>query len=301
MAGRRIGAYLLVALALLCASATEARAQACCVGASGLTPAWLAYHERFLVGAQVRLLATHGAYPSRGPFYEPTRGRDRRLETSLFTSFRILPRLQASVFLPFVTTRRFAGGLVETRSAFGDLGVLGRFDLLRTGESSLPGIAILGGVQAPTGTPSDRAAPLLAADVTGIGAWEVEAGVSIEHALGRVLVHATALAGVRAPRTVLGLEQRLGPRALYLVSGGYVFDGDAAVVVTASHVSEGDATLGGEDAPGTGSRTTQLALLVVAPVGHGLRVRVSAFTDVPPLGENRAALGGTALSVVRSW
>lgn len=289
------------AVAVFLLAEPRAAAQACCVGASGLTPGWLANHERVLVGAQLRVSETHGTYPVRGTFYVPTPGRDARIETSLFASVRLLPRLQASVFAPLVTTRRRSGGIVETRTSPGDVTLVSRYDLIRTGERRLPGVALLAGLQAPAGTPPDRGSGLVGADVTGIGAWEGDVGLSLERSFGHVLLHATALVGFRAPRDVLGVEQRLGPRALYLLAGGWVFDDDAAILGTITHSSDGDASLAGVDAPGTGFRVTQAALLVVTPLSDTLRLRTSVFTDVPPLGNNHAALGGTSISLAKSW
>ncbi|MCW5811168.1 MAG: hypothetical protein KIT84_09160 [Labilithrix sp.] len=292
---------LLLTLAALVAAERVARAQACCVGASGLTPGWLTNHERALVGAQLRLSQTHGTYPSSGPFYVPTPGRDARVETSLFATYRLFPRAQVSAFMPLVTTRRRSGAVTEHRTAFGDFTLVGRYDLIRAGESTIPGIAILAGAQAPTGKEPSAGTGLLAADVNGIGSWEVNGGVSIEQTFGHVVLHGTVLAGYRFPATILGEEQRLGPRALYLVAGGWVFDSDVALLGTLTHASDGDATLAGEDAVGTGFRSTQLAFLVVAPLTDTLRLRTSVFTDVPPLGRNRPALGGTSISLAKTW
>jgi hypothetical protein len=289
---------IFVGLALL---SRDASAQACCVGASGLTPGWLANHEQWLVGAQLRVSQTHGTYPSRGTFFERQPGRDTRIEPSLFATARLVPRAQVSVFAPLVTIRRRAGDRVETRTTPGDVTLVGRYDFIRAGELRIPGIALLVGGVVPTGTPSDQSTPLLNADVTGTGAWEANAGVSIEQVYGKVVLHGTALFGLRAPRDVLGIPQTLGPRALYLFAGGYVFDGDVAVLGTVTHTSDGDATVDGKDAPGTGFRATQLAMLVVVPITDTLRIRTSVFTDVPPLGNNRPALGGTSISLLKSW
>lgn len=278
-----------------------AHAQACCVGASGLTPGWLTNHERFLVGAQLRVSETHGTYPTSGPFFVPTPGRDTRIETSLFGSFRYAPRGQVSVSAPIVTTRRRSGAIVERRTAPGDLAVVTRYDLVRAGESRIPGVALLAGIGAPSGTPADTGAPLLGADVTGIGAWELNVGGSVEQVFGHVVLHATALLGYRLPREVAGTDQHLGLRGLYVVAGGWVFDDDVSLLATLTHTSEGDATIAGEDAPGTGSRVTQAALLVIVPISDTLRLRTSAFTDLPPLGVNRPALGGTSISIAKTW
>ncbi len=278
-----------------------AHAQACCVGASGLTPGWLTTHERALVGAQLRLAGAHGTYPAKGPFFSEQPGRDARIEPTLFASYRILPRAQVSLSVPFVVVRRRSGANVETRARPGDVTLVGRYDFVRAGESRIPGIALLAGVLAPTGTPSDKGTGLLAADVTGIGTWEGNAGLSVEQTFGHVVLHATVLAGLRAPRNVLGVEQQLGLRSLYLAGVGWVWDDDTSMLATVTHTSDGDATLDGTSAPGTGFRATQLALVVSTPLTDTLRLRTSVFTDVPPLGANRQALAGSTLGLAKTW
>lgn len=305
---RRIGPrgvrIRLLFLLASCFSACEhdARAQACCTGASGLVPGWLTNHERFLIGTQLRLAQTHGTYPTSGSFYAPPPGRDARMEASLFGSVRCVPRGQVSVLAPFMMVRRRAGGLVEERVTPGDVAVVSRYELARIGERvHVPGVALLGGIQLPTGTPPNETTGLLAADATGIGAFEASAGVSIEQTFGHLVLHTTVLGGYRFARPVLGVEERLGLRGLYVLGAGWTFDREIAILGAISHVSEGDATVAGALAVGTGARTTQLALLVVVPITDALRLRASAFTDVPPLGLNRPALGGTTISLARSW
>ena len=292
---------LLVVALLVVATEQEAHAQACCVGASGLTPGWLANHERFLVGAQLRVAQTHGTYPLRGDFYQALPARDSRLEQSLFGTVRLLPRAQIGFVAPMTTLRRRSGNLVETKTNIGDVTFIGRYDILRPGESRIPGIAILAGGTVPTGTPSDETQGYLATDVTGIGAWEGNAGLSLEQSYGGLILHATALVGARTSRDVAGVPQTLGLRALYLLGAGWVFDNDVTLFGTLTHTSEGDATIDGVTGYGTGFRTTQLAFLVVTPLSDTVRLRTSLFTDVPPLGDNRTALGGTSISLLKSW
>lgn len=297
-----------VALVVACAFVTlavlsprAAHAQACCAGASGLTPGWLTNHERALVGAQLRVSQTHGTYPTSGPFYATPPQRDTRVEGSVFGSYRVLPRAQLSLFMPFIATWRRTNGAYEDRARPGDLALIGRYDLVRAGESWIPGLALLAGGQAPLGRPSDETASPLAADVTGIGAWEANVGGSIEQVFGHVVLHATVLGGYRFSREVAGLDQRLGLRALYLVAGGWVFDDDVSILATMTHVSEGDAVVAGKPSPDTGFRTTQAALLVIVPLSDTLRIRTSVFTDIPPLGQNRPAFGGTSISIAKTW
>jgi hypothetical protein len=294
-------AWLLFTVVALLATEGRAWAQACCVGASGLTPGWLTNHERALIGAQVRLSETWTTYPAVGNFYARTPERDARVETSLFATYRVLPRGQISAFMPLETIRRRSIGGTDTKTSFGDLTVIGRYDVIRAGESWFPGIALLAGTQVPTGRSSDEGTSNLAADVNGIGTWEINGGVSVEQTFGQLILHATVLAGYRLPNEVLGEPQHLGWRALYLAAVGWVFNNDVTLMGTLTHSSDGDATLAGLPAPDTGFRSTQAAMLVVAPLTDHWRLRTSLFTDVPPLGENRPALGGTSISLARTW
>lgn len=300
----RLAWVLVATFATLLALEERAWAQACCVGASGLTPGWLTNHERALIGAQLRLSETWDTYPAKGSFYSRSPEHDTRIETSLFATYRFqpwLPRFQVSAFMPVQTVRRRSLGGTDTRTSFGDLTVVGRYDFIRAGESWIPGIAVLAGTQAPTGRSSDEGTSNLAADVNGIGTWEINGGVSIEQTFGHLVLHTTILAGYRLPNTVLGEPQHLGWRALYLGAAGWVFDNDVALMLTLTHSSDGDATLGGIPAKDTGFRSTQAAFLVVTPLTDNLRLRTSVFTDVPPLGVNRPALGGTSISLAKTW
>lgn len=121
-------------LGLAIAAPRAARAQACCVGASGLTPGWLTNHEKALVGAQVRLAGTHGTYPSSGSFFAQQPGRDARVEPTVYGSVRLFPRAQLSLSVPFSWIRRRADGVREERAHVGDVSLVGRYDFLRAGD-----------------------------------------------------------------------------------------------------------------------------------------------------------------------
>ena len=82
--------------------------------------------------------------------------------------------------------------------------------MIRPGDSAIPGVAAIAFVGAPTGTPSDAAAPLLGADTTGIGTWEGGLGAAIEERVDHLLVNVTGLMALRLPRDVYGVRQALG-------------------------------------------------------------------------------------------
>lgn len=301
---------LAVTLSALVALEGAARAQACCVGASGLTPGWVTNHERALVGAQLRASETIGTYRAVGPYYRPTPDKDTRVEPSLFGTVRLspfLPRAQVSAVVPLEFVRRRSHGIVERRTALGDMALVGRYDLIRTGESWLPGIGLLVGTQIPTGTPAEKGTGRLDADVTGLGEWEWNGGLLVEKTWGHLVTSATVVAGYRFPRTVLNTEsEHLGWRGLYVLGGGWVFDSEVALLGTITHWSEGDTSIGvnggaRHESEGTGFRSTVASFLVVVPITDTLRMRAAMFSDLPPLGTNRPALAGTSISMMKTW
>lgn len=299
--GRARASVALLA-ALACSTHISlAHGQACCASGSGLTPGWLGNHDKALVGVQVRGSATWGTYPYGDGFFERAATRDARYEGGLFGALRLLPRAQVAAFAPVDVTRRFGAHGREAGGGVGDLSLMGRYDLVRTGELRIPGIALLAGALLPTGRPVDRATGLLAADATGTGTFEFDLGMSVEQTFGRALLHATALAGPRLPRDVLGQREALGTRGLFVLAGGYVFEGETSLLLSLSHASEGDASIDGARARGTGTRTTQAAVIAVVPLSDSLKLRSTVFSDLPPLGENRPTLAGSSLAILWSF
>ena len=69
----------------------------------------------------------------------------------------------------------------------------------------------------------------------------------------------------------------------------------------AGTTADGAVTIDGEKADGTGFRVTQAAFVLTTPITDTLRLRTSLFTDIPPLGANRQALGGTTLGLAKTW
>src|SRR5262249_54157385 len=63
-----------LASAAVLAAATAAHAQACCAGATALSPGRLELHESALVGLQARLSGITGSFDQRGAFIPNPRG-----------------------------------------------------------------------------------------------------------------------------------------------------------------------------------------------------------------------------------
>jgi hypothetical protein len=293
---------VLIALAALLWPAS-ARAQACCAGGAAVTPARLERHEIALAGALLRAGAVEGSYDTGGTYRgNPSGVSEIDLEQDVFAAARVLERGQVALLVPLIETRRvtprdgahFGGGL-------GDLNASVRYDLLYSADSpTLPGVAVLAGVTAPTGRPADSATAPLAVDATGIGAWQVQAGLALERNYGPWLLDASGIVSKRTAR----FGQTLGTQFTALAAVTYVLQHGAALALSASYAFEGDATASdGADVPSSSKRLTALMLSGLWPVADGWRLvgGVSVDPPVSALGSNQPALATVSVTGVTTW
>jgi hypothetical protein len=181
----------------------------------------------------------------------------------------------------------------------------GRYDFHLAGQDPIvPGIALLADVSLPTGKPPDAARHTLAADATGIGAVQGNAGIALEQTFGSWLVSASAFVGARTSRAVRtgaqSIHETLGPQLTSLAGLAYSFDMDRALALIASFTVEGNATINGALAHGTARRVLALTVAGVLPIVDAWRLQASAFVNPPvsDLGKNFPASAGGALTVV---
>jgi hypothetical protein len=184
-----------------------------------------------------------------------------------------------------------------------------RYDFILAGDSRyVPGIALLLGVTAPTGTPADapNASKPLGTDTTGIGAWQGNLGLALEQTYGPWLFNATELVAGRAPRTAhigdVSESETLAPQFVTLLGAAYTFTNEAALALFASYTFEGTALNG---APGTDS-ARQIALVSVSgsyPLSDHFRVQASVFLNPPlsGLGLNQTAATGCTVTLLWGW
>ena len=297
------GAWLAAVAAF--AFARDASAQACCAGASAVTPARLALHEDALVGLQVRGAAVLGSFDDARHYTpNPAGASELDFEQDLFGALRVLERGQVAALVPLLETRRAAQGASELGAGLGDVNLALRYDFHLAGQSRYaPGIAALGGVTFPTGRAPDASSKPLATDATGIGAYQGTLGVALEQTFGPWLVNVTGLAAKRTSRTVQGVDETLGTQLTLLTAGAYTFPNDAAVALVASYTAEGRATINGADAEASARGVFLIGAAGVWPFSDRWRVQ-SAVTLNPLLsgfGRNQPATGGVNLVLVRSW
>jgi hypothetical protein len=208
-----------------------------------------------------------------------------------------------ALLVPLLETRRavppsvggahFGGGI-------GDVNLSGRYDFIAAGESLVvPGIALLAGVTAPTGTSPEQASQPLEVDSTGTGAWQISGALALEQTYGPWLVNATGILAVRTPR----YGQMLAPQVTLLAAGAYTLPNDAAIALSASVAFEGDATAGGAPVPDSAKRLTTVTLSGLYPLTDAWRVLGGLYLE-PPLsqfGSNQPASTGLTFTVIRSW
>jgi hypothetical protein len=304
----------LIAIALMVAALTltltrSANAQSCCAGTAAVTPGRLATHEDALVGLQVRAASLLGSWDNGGAWVSnPSRTSEQDFEQDFVATARVLRRGQVSIFAPFLETRRTGaasgGTITDTGAGVGDVNLSARWDFTLAGESDVwPGVALLAGLTLPTGRAPDASTHVLAADATGIGAFQGNVGLALEQTFGPWLVDVTALVAQRTSRSANGFRTTLGTQLTFLGAVGYTFVNDAALAFVASYTREADATIDGDRADGTGSAFTQLAISGMIPIDDRWRVQGSVWVQ-PPIahfGRNHPATTGVTLFVARSW
>lgn len=298
------------AVALLLNWQTPAGAQACCAGAATVTPARLGLHELALLGVQAKGAAELGSFDARGRYAgSPAGASELDLEQDLFGALRVLKRGQIAILVPFAETHRAAQGYSELGGGLADINFNVRYDFTLAGSSVMvPGIATLAGITFPTGKPPD--APdlrPLATDATGIGAYQVNAGLALEQAFGPWLVNATGLVAARTARTFhssgVTLHERLASQWTAAASLGYVFPSEAALAVSASYSAEANATIDGLEAAHSGHRLTTFTAAGLLPLGDAWRLQGSLFVNPPLSGMslNQTGLAGLLFTAVHSW
>ncbi len=231
-------------------------------------------------------------------------------EEDLFGAVRVLKRGQVALLVPLVETYRSELGRNEFGGGIGDVNLSLRYDFFLAGMSKIiPGVAVLAGITAPTGTPPDAQNPSkpLGTNATGIGAWQGNVGVALEQTYGPWLFNATELLAWRAARTadIAGVSESetLALQFVTLVGAAYTFPSEASVALFASYTVEGTATLNGAPAPDSARSMTVVSLSGGYPLTDHFRMQGSLFVN-PPLtgfGLDQTATAGLTLTLVWGW
>jgi hypothetical protein len=284
-----------------CGWPARARAQACCAGASAVTPGRLELHEDALVGMQMKAGAVIGSYQNGRFVASPAGDVEGDFEEDLFAAWRLSRHAQLAWLVPVVETMRgtpqdgthLGGGI-------GDVNASVRYDLTFAGDSRwLPGLALLAGVTFPTGRAPEQASPPLLVDSTGIGALQGNAALAAEQTFGPWLVSATGLVAMRTPR----FGQQLAPQVTLLGAAAYSFDA-AVLALSASYTFEGDARASdGTTVPDSSKSITAVTLSGLIPIDDRWRLLGGLFVDPPigALGNNQPAATGLNATLIRSW
>jgi hypothetical protein len=291
--------------------AQEAWGQACCAGAGALTPGRLQLHEDALVGVQLHAGMVLGSFDAQSS-YSPTGPHfaENDYEEDLFGAVRVLRRGQVALLVPLVETYRNASGSGEFGGGIGDVNLSARYDFVRAGESKyMPGIAVLAGVTAPTGTPPDAPDPSkpLGTNATGIGAWQGNVGLALEQTYGPWLLNATELLAWRAARTAniggVSESETLAPQFVTLVGGAYTFKNDASLALFGSYTFEGTASLNGAPAPDSARQIAVVSVSGAYPISDHFRIQAGLFLNPPlsGLGLNQTAATGLTVTLLWGW
>ena len=198
-------------------------------------------------------------------------------------------------------------GLTGWGGGLGDVRASLHLELTQAGARRwVPGLALLLGVSAPTGTAPDEARDPLAADATGTGAYEEHGG----RARGRPALRARLRDRRRlggAARAARGgrCAGDVRARGRAVVSGGAVLEGDRVVgaFLSASRAGAARDSATGATIPGSERGLATVGLVAELPFADGWRARATASLDCPVsgLGRNQGASAGFAVSALRAW
>ncbi len=287
--------------------------QACCAGGSAITPARLQLHEDWAIGLETHATTITGSFQGpdgTGYVPNPPGTGEVDLEEDVLATARFLERGQVSLDIPFLATYRYDPGITDFGGGVGDINLGARWDFITAAESlHLPGIAVLAGVTVPTGRPADApSASALAANATGIGAYQLTGGVALEKIFGtHLLVDLTGLVSQRLPRTVeIGgqtIQETLGLQLFAIAAVGWAFDNGIGVAVSGTFTGELDAVLNGERVPDSGRSLTTISLSGTLPITDDWRLQGSLFDDpqISGLGANQPIGTGLTFTVLRTW
>jgi hypothetical protein len=263
-------------------------------------------HEDALVGTQLHAATVLGSFDDAGHYTGAASSGSSEIdfEQDLFGALRILRRGQIALLLPFVATRRSDQGLSELGGGIGDVNASARYDFFLAGQSRiLPGVAVLAGVTAPTGTPPEKAHNTLATDATGVGAWQANGGLALEQIYGPWLFNVTELVAWRAPRTIQSVDESLGLQLVTLVGGAYSFHDESSLALFGSYTVEGQATENGVPAQASARRVVLVSVSGAHPLWRSWRLQGGLYANPPisGLGRNQTAIYGITFTLIRSW
>lgn len=289
----------------LLAGERVAHAQACCASPSGFAPARLRPGEHALVGFVASAGFVSGSFGRDRSFATPSNGtREVDLGQRLFVAWAPWERAELSVTMPFVETYRAAGTETNVGGGLGDARVASRWALVKIGADRIvPGVHVLSGLTLPTGTPGDAAKRPLATDASGAGAFQLDYGLALEQAYGRVLVNLTGTVGWRGARDVRGTSTQLGLLFSGFVAVSYSFSNQLSLAASASYEASLAARSGGVDVPDSETAKTTFGISGAIPVARGVRATASVAWNphISGLGKNELAAFTATAGLVFAW
>jgi hypothetical protein len=279
-----------------------AYAQACCAGASLLSPARLTPYEVTLVGLELKTSAATGSTDARGHFAAtPAKTGSGDVVLTLHHTLRLGENSQLTWSLPLDLGARWVPGLSESAVSLGDAVVSFRHDFVLAGESaSRPGFGLLASVLAPTGVAPEFAHTVLGADAVGSGSWQVSIGASVEQRWGGLTAQVMLLAQERLPRSALGVSQVFGPGVSLGGALAWTFESELSVALTANASASLPSWIDGGWRPDTARSRTTVGLALATPLAERWRLQASLVGGLP-FGRNEVASFTGSVLLMRTW
>jgi hypothetical protein len=239
-------------------------------------------HENALVGLSTEVRPFYATWGPTGAI-QGAAAADVAFAIEPYLAVRVRGPFQMALALPFrMNVREGAGSGLQAGGGVGDLRLSTRWDALYTREGRFaPGLAVLSGIELPTGTSPEAATDPLATGATGTGSVRFSGGLAVEQASGPWLVGAAVVGLLSPPRSVGALRLASGPEVDSAAFVTHVWRGGTALATSLVFRWSAAPRVDGVAPEDSSVRSLALQTSVVVPIGDVWRVNASLGGEVP--------------------
>ncbi len=233
------------------------------------------------------------------------------------SAYRLNPKLQFAVSMPFVLNSSNIPGLKQKGSGIGDITVGGRFEIFhefqpkKSGkklllDKKLPYLALTFGFTLPTGKSEETAENDV--DITGKGFFSTTLGISITKTIVRNRFQLLADANWQhsfekkyseyfGEPITYDYRKQAGEKFNYALTANYIFSSWHSVSLTAAGFFQGKYILNGESIENSGERSTNFTLAYTYYPIVPFRITSSVKLGLPENNFGVNAQGSTAFNI----
>lgn len=233
------------------------------------------------------------------------------------SAYRLNPKLQFAVSLPFVLNSSNIPGLKQNGSGIGDIIIGGRFEIFhefqpkKSGkklllDKTLPYLALTFGLTLPTGKSEESAENDV--DITGKGFYSTTLGISLTETIVRNRFQLLADANWQhsfekkyskyfGEPITYDYRKQAGEKFNYSLTANYIFSSWHSVSLTASGFLQGNYKLNGQSIENSNERSTNFSLAYTYYPSVPFRITSSIKLGLPENDFGVNAQGSTAFNI----